>query len=129
MPKAKQLTAWVEDRPGMLGEAASALGEKKVNILAFTAAVTEGRGAIRMVVDKPAAARKVFADLGWESTEEDLVAVTLADKPGSLGIVANKLGEVGINIQYAYTGSAKSARKVNTYFAVADVKGALKALR
>ena len=82
-----------------------------------------------MVVDKPAAARKVFADLGWESTEEDLVAVTLADKPGSLGIVANKLGEVGINIQYAYTGSAKSARKVNTYFAVADVKGALKALR
>jgi hypothetical protein len=113
----------------MLGEASSALGEKKVNILAFMAAVTEGRGAIRMVVDKPATAKKVFANLGWEISEEDLVAATLADKPGSLGIAANKLGEVGINIHYAYTGSAKGARKVTTYFAVADVKAALKALR
>lgn len=129
MPKAKQLTAWVEDRPGMLAEVASALGEKKVNIVAFMAAVVEGRGAIRMVVDKPAAAKKVFAERGWEITEEDVVGITLADKPGSLGIVANKLGEVGINIHYAYTGSAESARKVNTYFTVADVKAALKALR
>jgi hypothetical protein len=129
MPKAKQLTAWVEDRPGALGEVASALGAKKVDIKAFMAAVVEGRGAIRMVVDKPAAARKVFAEQGWESTEEDVVGVTLADKPSSLGSVANKLSEAGINIHYAYTGSAKRAAKVNTYFAVADVQAALKALR
>lgn len=129
MPKAKQLTAWVEDRPGMLGGVASALAARKVNIQAFMAGVVEGRFAIRMVVDKPAAAKKVFAEQGRESTEEDVVAVTLADKPGSLGSVASKLGTAGINIQYAYTGSAKSAAKVNTYFAVADVEAALKALR
>ena len=129
MPKAKQLTAWVEDRPGMLGEVASALGAKRINIVAFMAGVVEGRGGIRVVVDKPAAAKKIFEERGWETTEENVVVVTLADKPGSLGNVANKLGEAGLNIGYAYTGSAGRARKVNTYFAVADLDAALKALR
>ena len=57
MPKAKQLSVWVEDRPGMLGKVASALGAKKVNIIGFMAPAAEGRGAIRLVVDKPAAAK------------------------------------------------------------------------
>ncbi len=129
MPRAKQLTVWVDDRPGVLGEVASALGAKKVNVIGFTASVVEGRGAIRLVVDRPAAAKRVFAEGGWETTEEDIVQVILADKPGALGTVAGKLGAAGINIQYAYTGSAKGARKVTTFFAVADVPAALKALR
>lgn len=129
MPKAKQLTVWVEDRPGMLGEVASALGAKKVNILAFTAGVVEGRGAIRLVVDKPVAARKVFQQRGWENAQEDIVVVTLADKPGSLGRVASKLGDAGVNIKYAYTSSARGSRRASTYFAVVDAGAALKALR
>ncbi len=129
MPRAKQLTVWVEDRPGMLGQVAFALGSRKVNILAFIAGTVEGRWAIRLIVDKPAAAKKVFAERGWEATEEDLVQITLADKPGTLAVAASKLGDAGINIQYAYTGSAKGARKVSTFFAVADVQAALKALR
>ena len=128
MPKAKQLTIRVEDRPGMLGEVASALGAEKVNILAFTAGVAEGSGVLHLVVDKPTAARKVFAECGWETSGEDVVRVNLADKPGSLGRVAKELGEAGVNIQYAYTGSAKSAGRVNTYFTVSDLEAALKAL-
>ncbi len=129
MPRVKQLSVWVESRPGVLGEVASALGSKKINIIAFIAPPTEGRGAIRLVVDKPEAAKKVLAEGGWETTEEDIVQVTLADKPGAFGSAASKLGAIGINIQYAYTGSAKGAKKVSTFFAVADVQAALKALR
>jgi hypothetical protein len=129
MPKAKQLTAWAPDRPGILGEVASALGAKKVNVLALFAGVLDGRGAIRIVVDKPAAAKKILAKHGWETTEEDLLQVTLPDKPGSLGTVAGKLGQAGINIQYAYAGTAHSATKVNVYFAVGDLPAALKASR
>ncbi len=129
MAKARQLTVWVDDRPGMCGVVASALGAKRVNIVAFMGTVIAGRGALRMIVDKPAAARKVLAERGWETSEEEVVEVTLSDKPGSLGSAAAKLGDAGVNIEYAYTGSAQSARKVNTYFAVSDLKAALKALR
>jgi hypothetical protein len=129
MPKAKQLTLWVADQPGMLGEIASALGAKKTNIVALMGATEGGRGAVRMVVDKPATARKVFAANGWQATEEDVLAVTLSDTPGALGRVATKLGRAGINIDYIYAGSAGSARKLNAYMGVSDIKAALKAAR
>jgi len=113
----------------MLGRVADALGAKKVNIRAFMAAVMDGRGFVRVVVDKPAVARKVFREHGWDTTEDEVVEVTVADKPGILGRVADKLGAAGINVQYAYLGTARSASKVNLYLAVADAAAALKALR
>jgi hypothetical protein len=129
MPKARQLTISVPDRPGMLGEVATALGEKKANIQAFTAWIDGDRGSIRVVVDKAAAAKKVIAAHGWETTEEDVLEVTLTDSPGSLGKIAQKLGKAGVNIRYAYVGSAGTARRVNVYFGVSDLKAALKAAR
>jgi hypothetical protein len=124
MPKARQLTISVPDRPGMLGEVASALGEKKANIRAFTAWVESGRGSIRVVVDKPAAAKKVAAAHGWETLEEDVLEVALTDSPGSLGRIAQKLGKAGVNIRYAYLGSAGTARRVSVYCSVSDLKAA-----
>src|SRR2546430_15120912 len=64
MPRAKQLTVWVPDQPGTLGEIASALGAKKTNIGALMGATEGGRGAVRLIVDKPATAKKVFAAKG-----------------------------------------------------------------
>jgi hypothetical protein len=129
MPKAKQISAWVSDRPGMLGQVADALGEKGISIRAFMAAVMDGRGFIRVVVDRPAAAKRIFARHGWETAEDEIVEVTVPDRPGALGQIADRLGAAGINIQYAYVGTAKSASRVNLYLAVQDVKGAVKALR
>ncbi|HKW69868.1 MAG TPA: ACT domain-containing protein [Candidatus Dormibacteraeota bacterium] len=126
MPRAKQLTISVPDRPGMLGDVATALGEKKVNIVGFCGAKQGDRGMIWLVVDKPAAAKKVFASKGWDATEDEVLAVTLSDSPGSLGRFASKLGRAGVNITFAYTGSAGSARKLNAYFGVSDLKAALK---
>jgi hypothetical protein len=129
MPKVKQISAWVENRPGMLGRVADALGEKKVNIRAFMAAVMDGRGFVRVVVDRPAVAKKVFRQHGWETAEDELVEVTIPDRPGALGAVADRLGAAGVNVQYAYVGTARSASKVNLYLAVPDARAALKALR
>lgn len=129
MPKVKQISAWVEDRPGMLGRVADALGEKKVNIRAFMAAVVDRRGFVRVVVDKPALARRIFSQHGWQTTEDDLVEVAIPDKPGALGRVADKLGAAGINVEYAYVGGKKGASRVHLYLAVNDPGKALKVLR
>jgi len=129
MPKAKQLTVSVENRPGMLGEVGSALGAKRVNILAFMGTVTDNRGTIRMVVDNRAAAKRVFAEHGWETTEEEVLVVALPDKPGSLGRIAHKLREASVNIDYAYAGLGATARRVNAYFGVSDLKAAAIAVR
>ena len=126
MPRAKQFTLRLPDRPGMLGEVASALGEKKVNIRGLCAATQGGGGMVWLVVDKGAAARKILSTNGWLASEEDVVEVTLSDNPGSLGRFASKLGKAGVNITFVYVGTAGSARKVNAYFGVSDLKSALK---
>ena len=126
MPRAKQLTITVPDRPGTLGDIASALGAKKVNIVGFCGAKQGDTGMIWLVVDKTAAAKKVFAAKGWPTTEDEVLAVTLSDSPGSLGRFATKLGKAGVNITFGYTGSARNARKTNAYFGVSDLKAALK---
>lgn len=126
MPRAKQLTLTVPDRPGMLGEVASALGAKKVNIKGICAATTGGGGMIWLVVDKNAAAKKVLAQNGWKPTEEEVLAVDLSNAPGSLGRFSSKLGKAGVNITFVYAGPAASGRKVTGYFGVSDLKAALK---
>ncbi|HSB18653.1 MAG TPA: ACT domain-containing protein [Anaeromyxobacteraceae bacterium] len=128
MPRATELKIRVDDRPGILGEIATALGAKKVNLRAVNAWVEGSQGILRLVVDKPAAAKKALAAKGYSAEERDVLELTLADKPGELGRVAQKLGEAGINIQYVFVGSA-AARKVSVFMGVPDVKAAMAAAR
>lgn len=71
MPRARALVVKVEDRPGMLGEVATALGEKKVNLRAVQGSNEGGQGVLRLVVDKVAAAKRVLAARGWDPQEEE----------------------------------------------------------
>jgi len=128
MPRATELKIRVDDRPGILGDIATALGAKKINLRAVNAWVEGSQGILRLVVDKPAAAKKALAAKGYSAEERDVLELTLADKPGELGRVAQKLGEAGINIQYVFVGSA-AARKVSVFMGVPDVKAAMAAAR
>ena len=129
MAKAKQITAWVESTPGQLGRIAKALGDAKVNITAFTAYGTGGESPIRMQVSSPAKAKKILRDLGLRVTEEEVLRVTLADKPGVLGELGSRLGKAGINADYAYASVGKGSRKADIVLGVSDLAGAAKALR
>jgi len=129
MAKAKELKVRVENRPGILGEVASALGEKKVNLRGAHAWAEGSQGFIRLVADKPAAARKILAARGLAAEERDVLEVVLPDRPGALGAAAAKLGRAGVNVEYMYVGTAKGARKVSVFFGVPDVAAAQKAAR
>jgi hypothetical protein len=129
MAKTKQITVWVESTPGQVGRVAKALGEAKVNITAFTAYATGGESPIRLQVSSPAKAKKVLAGLGLRVTEEEVLRVTVADKPGTLGEIGSRLGEAGIQVDYAYASLAKGGRKADVVLGVADLAGATKALR
>jgi hypothetical protein len=128
MPRAKELKVRVEDRPGMLGEIAAALAERKVNLRAVNAWIEDGQGVLRMVVDQVGPAKRVLAARGLQVEEKEVVEIELADKPGTLAAVATALGEAGVNIEHVF-GGAGGARKATVFLGVSDVKAALKALR
>jgi len=128
MPRAKELKIRVEDRPGMLGEVALALSDKKVNLRAANAWVEGGEGVVRLVVDQVGVAKKALTARGWKVEEQEVLEVELADKPGALTALATALGAAGVNITHLYVGTA-GARKASVFLGVSDLKAALKAAR
>ena len=128
MPRAKALKVRVQDRPGVLGEIASALGAKGINVRAVHAYAEGGQGVVCLVVDKLAAANKLLVARGHEPEEEEVLEIQLANKPGTLGDAAKLLGDAGVNIRYVFVG-ADGGRKTTVYLAVSDMAKALKALR
>ncbi len=128
MPRAKELKIRVQDRPGMLGEIAGALGEKKVNLRAVNAWVEGTEGVVRLVVDKHAAAKKILAAKGWNPEEQEILELELPDKPGALAEKAAKIGAAGVNITHVFVGPG-GARKATVFLGVTDLAAALKAAR
>ncbi len=129
MAKVKQLTVWVDSRPGELGRIGKALGDAKVNITGFVCYSGTAESPIRLQVASPSKAKKVLAGLGVRVSEEEILRLTLPDKPGILGEVGRRLGQANINVEYAFGTVAKGGRKADVALMVSDLAGAIKALR
>lgn len=128
MAKAKELKFRVQDAPGTLGEITTALAAKKVNLRAINAWVEGTEGVVRLVADKPAAAKQVLAKRGLRVEEKEVLELELPDKPGALAAVTTKLGQAGINIGHVMIGTA-AARKCTVFLGVPDIAAAAKAAR
>jgi hypothetical protein len=129
MPKTKQITAWVESKPGELGRIAKALGDAKINITSFMCHAMGSESPVRLQVSSPAKAKKVLQELGVRITEEEVLRLTLPDKPGILGEVGKRLGDANINVEYACGTVPQGGKKADVVLGVSDMAGALKALR
>lgn len=104
MPKAKELTVTVEDKPGALGKCFLALAERGVNVLAFQSFVEEGESLTRFLADDLASAKAVMGGLHMIFEVTDVAVVRVPHRPGELGRAASRLGENQINIEYSYCG-------------------------
>ena len=105
----KQISVFSENKPGRLAAIARALQDEKINIFAFSIAEAKGFGVVRLLVDKPEAALKKLADIGFMVSFTDVIAVRMKDEPGGLFDIAKILGESEINIEYSYAYSGKEA--------------------
>ena len=122
MPRAKQLTVQLANKPGTLAQVARALGEAGVNMKSL--AVFEGRAKI--IAEDPARGREALQALGLFATIEDCLTIDMADQPGSLGDICTRLAEAGVNIDYAYTGIALDGDKPVVVMVVSDLDKATK---
>jgi len=127
MTRAKALKVKVDDRPGILGEIASALGAKGINVRGVQGWAEAGQGVVCLVVDKLGPATKVLAGRGLRPEEEEVLEMQLVDKPGMLGEVAKRLGDAGVNIRYVFAGTG-GGRRATVFVAVSDVGAAIRAL-
>jgi hypothetical protein len=118
MPKAKEFTVTIEDKPGALGKCFLALAERGVNILAFQTYVEDRESLARLLVDNQAAAMAVLNGMGMIFEETEVAVISLAHRPGELGRATSRLGEKEINIDYCYCGLEAGSTRAIVVFGV-----------
>jgi len=128
MPKMKEFTVTIADKPGALGKCFLALAERGVNILAFQSYVEEGESLARLLVDDRVAAKAVLGGLRMIFEETEVAVVRLAHRPGELGRAASRLGEGKINIDYSYCGLEPGSTQALVVFGVDNLTAAAKLL-
>jgi hypothetical protein len=100
----KDLTVILEDRPGTLGDLGEATGRAGINIEGVSGTTEGGQGVIHILVDDAHATRAALSDAGVEIRgESDVLVLDVEDRPGTMGEVARRLGNAGVNIELAYT--------------------------
>jgi hypothetical protein len=97
-----QISVFLENNAGRLADVTRVLSKAGINLRAISVADTADFGILRLIVDNPAAAEKALSNGGFTTRETSVLAVELADKPGSLADVVDVFGKAGVNIEYLY---------------------------
>jgi len=102
MPLEKQLSVFVQNKVGTLGELCIALTKANINIKALSIVDDLDWGIVRLIVDEPEKAKEILHKLGLMYGEGLVVTVMLENHPGALAELADKLKKKKINIEQAF---------------------------
>jgi hypothetical protein len=112
--KIRQLSLFLENRPGQLKIPVQALGAAGIDILTMSLADTQQFGILRLVVKEWERARKVLEDAGVVVNVTDVLAVDVPDRPGGLAAVPDAFEKAGLGIEYMYAFATRERGKYAT---------------
>ena len=96
----KQLSVFVENKPGKLAEFTKLLSEHGIDMRALSIAETPDFGILRVIVDDPYQTTCVLKDADYIFSITPVIAVAIPDEPGSLSRIVDILGAGGLNVEY-----------------------------
>lgn len=130
MPLLKQLSLFLENRPGQLKMPCQALGKAGIDILTLSLADTQQFGIVRLVVRDWERAKKVLEDAGCVVNVTDVLAVEVPDRPGGLGEVLDLFDQASLGVEYMYALAAgQRGKSAVLVFRLEDPEGAAARLR
>ena len=98
----KQLSVFIENKQGRLGEVLQVLKDNQVNIQSLSLADTTEYGLLRLIVDKPEVGKEKLFEAGFSSMLTDVLIVDVPHSPGSLQTVLKVIAEKEISVEYMY---------------------------
>ena len=125
----RQLSVFVENKPGSLMDVTSKLTEAHVNIRAVATFDTPEFGILRLVVDKPAEAKGYLTERGFVVRVHEVMGVELEDKKGNLNQMLAILADGKININYIYSFVTREGKAPVMVFNTDDFEKAAQILK
>jgi len=111
----RQLMISVDNDVGMLAAVTSVITSTGINVLANCAYAVENKAAFMFVTDDNNAAKKLLESHDVNVREEEVILLSMDNKPGVLRTVTDRLAAAGINLTLMYGSvdpSAEAARLV-----------------
>lgn len=109
--KIKQLSLFIENKPGHVRSACRTLADAGINIETMSLADTDQFGILRLIVEDWEKAVEVFKERGVIAKTTDVVALVVDNRPGRLADVLDVLEEANLNIEYMYGFHVKKEDK------------------
>ena len=124
----KQLSIFVENKPGKLLDIVKALADAKVNIRAMSIADTKDFGILRLIVSDADKAKEILSN-DCVVAVTPVIAAEMSDKAGALSSILEDFGCENINIEYMYAFTASTALGAYVVFRVDDNESAERILK
>ncbi len=126
--KLKQISVFLENKPGQLSHACRALAKAGINITTLSLADTQQFGILRLLIKNHDDAVAVLKDAGCVVKLTDVVAIDVPDRPGGLAEVLETIEAAEINLEYMYAFTYRSNEKALMIFRFEDPDTAVKIL-
>ena len=121
----KQISVFMENKPGALLGMTTVLAEHRIDMRAFTLAETSDFGIVRIIVDDVYKASTVLKEMGFVYSISNVLGVVIPDVPGGLNQVLQILTEEDVNVEYMYAfQGGKDINGAYMIFKVADPRKA-----
>jgi hypothetical protein len=128
--KLKQLSLFLENRPGQLRAPLAALGGAGIDLLTMTLADTAQFGILRFIVADPERAKEVLEAEGMIVSATDVVPIQVDNRPGGLAAVLGAIEAAGLGVEYMYDFAARATLdKAVIVFRFEDPDRALEVLK
>ncbi|MCL2488730.1 MAG: ACT domain-containing protein [Oscillospiraceae bacterium] len=103
----KQITVFLENKPGRMVEVTGCLADNNINLHALSIADTTDFGILRMIVSDPGKALEVLKEKGFMVKTAGVIAAAIGHQPGSLNKVLRELKKLEISIEYMYAFTSR----------------------
>ncbi len=108
----KQISIFVENKPGRLSSVTKILKENGIDIKALSIADTKDFGILRLIVNDTEKAVSALKNADCTVTQTDVIAIGVEDKPGGLYDIMNLLNQNGIGVEYMYAFVSKPTENI-----------------
>ena len=125
----KQISVFLENKPGSLYGMTGVLAQHKIDMRAFSLAESSDFGIARIIVDDVYAAANVLKEAGYIYSLTPVLGVAIPDTPGGLNKVLQVLTDAKVNVEYMYAFlGGKDTEHAYMIFRVQDNAAAVAAL-
>ena len=127
--KVEQVSIFLENKPGGIGEVTRILKEADVNIRTLSMADTNDFGILRLIVNDVEKAIRILKERSFRVSRTQVVAVEVPDRPGGLHGILEVIAKNGINVEYLYAFVERSGQNAVIIFRFDAPGKAIEALR